>query len=128
VKIKRQDGFLPAAKRFRRLGLLTKGYEQAAQELQAQPELAAAAGFFKPALARLYFNVVSPKNAAVSAPLRAVWLAESIADVEYATRTHEVFKAFQQWLRFHIVLSLILYFLLALHIFSELWFGLRWFP
>ena len=111
------------------LDQLTKGYEQAAQELQVQPELAAAAGFFKPALARLYFNLVSAKNAAVPASLRAVWLAESIADVEYAIRTHEVFKqAFQQWLRFHIVLSLILYFLLALHIFSELWFGLRWFP
>jgi hypothetical protein len=109
------------------LDQLNKAYEQATQELQAQPELAESAGFFGPAIARLYFSVVSPKSGPVPAALRAVWLAESIADLEYAIRTHEVFKkAFKQWLRLHIVLALILYFLMAIHIFSEFWFGIRW--
>jgi hypothetical protein len=109
------------------LDQLNKAYEQATQELQAQPELAESAGFFGPAIARLYFSVVSPKSGPVPAALRAVWLAESIADLEYAIRTHEVFKkAFKQWLRLHIVLALILYFLMTIHIFSEFWFGIRW--
>lgn len=54
-------------------------------------------------------------------------LAESVADLEYAIRTHEVFKRwFGRALMVHIVLSVILYALLALHIWSGFYFGLRW--
>lgn len=54
-------------------------------------------------------------------------LAESVADLEYAIRTHEVFKRwFARALMVHIVLSIILYALLALHIWSGFYFGLRW--
>jgi len=54
-------------------------------------------------------------------------LAESVADLEYAIRTHEVFKRwFGRALMVHIVLSIILYALLALHIWSGFYFGLRW--
>jgi hypothetical protein len=53
--------------------------------------------------------------------------AESVADLEYAVRTHEVFKRWFGWsLKLHIVLSVILYLLLALHIGSGIYFGLRW--
>jgi hypothetical protein len=53
--------------------------------------------------------------------------AEGVADLEYAVRTHELFK---RWighsLKVHIGLSVILYVLLALHIGSGIYFGLRW--
>ena len=55
-------------------------------------------------------------------------IAESVADLEYAIRTHEFFKRwFGRSLKLHIVLSLILYVLLGLHIWSGIHFGLRWF-
>lgn len=53
--------------------------------------------------------------------------AEGVADLEYAVRTHELFKRwFGRSLKLHIVLSIILYVLLALHIVSGIYFGLRW--
>ncbi len=56
-------------------------------------------------------------------------IAESVADLEYAVRTHELFKRwFSRSLKLHIVLSVILYALLALHIGSGIYFGLRWLP
>ena len=55
-------------------------------------------------------------------------LAESVADLEYAVRTHELFKRwFSRALKLHIVLSLIFYVLLGLHVWAEIHFGLRWF-
>ena len=54
-------------------------------------------------------------------------LAEAVADLEYAVRTHELFKRWFSWaLKLHIVLSLIFYALLGLHIWAEIHFGLRW--
>ncbi len=53
--------------------------------------------------------------------------AGSVADLEYAVRTHELFKRwFRRSLNIHIVLSVILYVLLALHVASGIYFGLRW--
>lgn len=53
--------------------------------------------------------------------------AAYVADLEYAVRTHELFKRwFRRSLTLHIVLSVILYALLALHIASGIYFGLRW--
>lgn len=54
--------------------------------------------------------------------------AESVADLEYAIRTHELFKRWcGLWLKLHLVVSVILYVLLGLHIWAGLHFGLRWF-
>lgn len=54
-------------------------------------------------------------------------IAECVADLEYAVRTYELFKRwFGRSLKLHIVLSVILYVLLALHIGSGIYFGLRW--
>ena len=54
-------------------------------------------------------------------------IAEGVADLEYAVRTHELFKRwFARSLALHIVLSVILYALLALHVGSGIYFGLRW--
>ena len=53
--------------------------------------------------------------------------AERVADLEYAVRTHKLFKRWFGWsLNLHIVLSVIFYLLLALHIGSGIHFGLRW--
>ena len=53
--------------------------------------------------------------------------AEGVADLEFAIRTHELFKRwFSRSLKLHIVLSVILYLLLALHIGTGIHFGLRW--
>ncbi len=54
-------------------------------------------------------------------------IAESVADLEYSVRLHEFFKRwFSRSLKLHIVLSVVLYLLLALHIGSGIYFGLRW--
>ncbi len=54
-------------------------------------------------------------------------IAESVADLEYAVRTHELFKRwFSRFLMLHIALSVLLYLLLALHVGSGIYFGLRW--
>ena len=55
-------------------------------------------------------------------------LAESVADLEYGVRTHELIKRWcSRWLTLHLVLSVLLYVLLALHIWAGIHFGLRWF-
>ena len=54
-------------------------------------------------------------------------IAESVADLEYSVRMHEFFKRwFARALTLHIGLSILLYLLLALHIGSGIYFGLRW--
>lgn len=67
---------------------------------------------------------------AISGPAREVTrIAESVADLEYAIRTHELFKRwFARSLTLHIVLSILLYLLLGLHIWAGIHFGLRWNP
>ena len=53
--------------------------------------------------------------------------AEGVADLEFAVRTHDLLKRwFGRALNLHIVLSVILYALLALHIGAGIHFGLRW--
>lgn len=54
--------------------------------------------------------------------------AESVADLEYAVRTHEFVKRWcGRWLMLHLILSVILYVLLGLHVWASIHFGLRWF-
>lgn len=64
-----------------------------------------------------------------SGPARQVTrIAESVADLEYSVRMHEFFKLwFSRSLKLHIMLSVILYCLLALHIVAGVQYGLRWF-
>ena len=60
---------------------------------------------------------------------RVTILAEGVADLEYSIRTHELLKRwFSGTLTLHIVLSVSLYALLAAHITSGIYFGLRWLP
>lgn len=113
------------------LASLQAAYEQTAIELARQPEQAALLGTFSGFFGRLlagFFVPTHPGAAGMPLATRALRLAESIADVEYAIKTHESFKGwFTRWLKFHIVVSALLYVLLLLHIWSALYFGLRWF-
>lgn len=76
---------------------------------------------------RLVFTARPAQATALPPTDRAVLLAESIADVEAAIRTHATFKAaFSRWLKLHIALSCVLYGLLGLHVWAAIHFGLRW--
>ena len=113
------------------LDALGAAYEQTAAELARQPEQAALlgsfSGFFSRVLARVFVPSPAAEPGGMAVSVRALRLAESMADLEYAVKTHERFKRwFARWLKFHIVISTILYVLLALHIWSGIHFGLRW--
>jgi hypothetical protein len=111
---------------------LELAYRQTAGELAAHPEQVAIvrplAGFWSRLVAGLLLARPAVGTATMSVPVRALRLSESMADLEYAVKTHEVFKRwFAGWLKFHIVISFVLYILLALHIWAGIYFGLRWF-
>lgn len=111
---------------------LELAYRETASELAAHPEEAAAvrplSGFFTRLAAGFFVASGETRSGTRSASVRALRLAESIADVEYAIKTHDTFKrCFAAWLKFHIVISFILYGLLALHVWAGIHFGLRWF-
>ena len=111
---------------------LEVAYRQTAGELAAHPEQAALlrplAGFWSRLVAGVFLGRSETGRGRLAAPVRALRLAESMADLEYAIKTHETFKRwFASWLRFHIVISFILYGLLALHVWAGIHFGLRWF-
>ena len=58
---------------------------------------------------------------------RVTVLAEYVADLEYSVRAHEFLKRwFARALIAHIVLSIVLCVLLAGHVASGIYFGLRW--
>ena len=58
---------------------------------------------------------------------RVTILAGGVADLEYSVRTDELFRRwFSVALKIHIGLSMALYSLLAAHITSGIYFGLRW--
>lgn len=86
-------------------------------------------GFFSRLMAGFFLPEASTEPSVAKADaITLVRLAESIADVEYAIRTHEDFKQwFGKWLKFHILISFILYGLMFVHVYYAVYFGLRWF-
>lgn len=109
---------------------LREGYDSVQLEIAHDPSMAEQVGFFRRTGVRLLGWAFAGTIPAFqeSAAMRAMRLSEAIADVEYAIRTHEsVKRAFRVWLRFHIVISLVLYVLLGLHVWAAFHFGLRWF-
>ena len=114
------------------LSQLELAYRETAANLAANPEqvtmLRPFSGFFGRLGTGLFASAPPASVGSMPAPIRALRLSESIADVEYAICTHETFKrAFSVWLKMHIALSFTLYALLALHVWAALTFGLRWF-
>lgn len=114
------------------LGNLTTAYDGVIRELQEHPERAeqvrSMRGAFRRIGARFFFAQDVPHEAGLTVTARALRLSESVADTEYAIRTHEIIKrAFTVWLKIHIVLSFTLFALLGLHVWASIHFGLRWF-
>lgn len=114
------------------LNLLATEYNQLLNETAAHPDAeisyAASHAYLSRALnsfAGTKEAITDPKTAR---SVRALRLAESIADVEYAIKTHEVLKRRTAgWLKVHIITSCAFYLLLVVHIGSAFYFGLRWF-
>jgi hypothetical protein len=111
---------------------LLQQYQETAAAVAKRPEMVpmfSALSSFSRWL-RTYFLIPSygVQSAGGDLYVRAVSLAESISDLQYAVEMDEFFKSwFSRWLRFHIALSAVLYILLGLHIWAEVHFGIRWF-
>jgi len=122
---------------------LQTAYSEAQAQLAQHPEQAVAVRPFSGFVSRViggFFVPDTPASvgvqtlagdevgSAATSPAALLRLTETIADVEYAIATHEHFKTwFGKWLKFHIVISLVLYGLMALHVWAAVHFGLRWF-
>jgi len=114
------------------LNTLATLYNQTVAELARQPDpivtFAASHGLFSRLLSRSLVPATVPGQGTAALSYRAVHLAESIADLEYAIKTHELLKRrCARWLQVHIATSCTFYSLLLLHIGSGIYFGLRWF-
>lgn len=114
------------------LASIETAYHQTFEELKRDPDATSAdslrGGFIK--RLRLMFFVSEGEGGARARALsrRAARLAESMADLEYAIKSHELLKRrFALWLKLHIAASLVFYILLALHVWAGIYFGLRWF-
>lgn len=110
---------------------LRREYDRAADDLVRNPVQAAAlrplAGFFTRLAAPFFVRESGGPTRPAAAATRALRLSESMADVEYAIKSHDVAKAaFGRWLACHIVIAIILYALLAMHVWSVWYFGIRW--
>ena len=115
------------------LGALEAAYRRTAEELAARPAAASRVAAASGPWGRLKTALFAPEAAAegqddLAVSDRAVRLSESVADLEYAVKSHELLKRrFSLWLRLHIAASLLFYVLLALHVWASIHFGLRWF-
>ncbi|MBN9523416.1 hypothetical protein J0H58_33705 [bacterium] len=109
---------------------LELAYRRTAGELAADPRSADLvrpwSGFWGRPLASL---ALWSAPGTLPAAVRAVRLSESMADLEYAIKTHDAIKWwFAAWLRVHVGASVLLVALLALHVWAAVHFGLRWWP
>lgn len=108
-------------------------YDKAVVTVGSNPSTAKSlrpfSGFFSRLMAGFFLPEASAEPSVVQTDsITLVRLSESIADVEYAIRTHEDFKQwFAKWLKFHIVISFVLYALMFVHVYYAVYFGLRWF-
>ncbi|MBX7127020.1 MAG: hypothetical protein K1X47_15095 [Cyclobacteriaceae bacterium] len=114
------------------LAKLQASYQQTADELARQPEPALALAAARGGVGRIAAALFAPEEMTVQSNLalsyRAMNLAESIADLEHAIKSHELLKRrFAIWLKLHIVSSVVFYILLTLHVWAGIYFGLRWF-
>jgi hypothetical protein len=110
---------------------MRREYDRAADDLVRNPVQAAAlrplAGFFTRLAAPFFVKDASGPTGPAAAGARALRLSESMADVEYAIKSHDVAKsAFGRWLACHIIIAIVLYALLAMHVWSVWYFGIRW--
>ena len=113
------------------LNLLATQYNQLISEIGQQPKSETAYVVSNNFISRAFNSFVGMQGIATDPKSllsqRAMRLAESIADLEYAIKTHELLKRrTARWLRIHIITSCAFYILLILHIWSAIYFGLRY--
>lgn len=113
------------------LGQLVNAYNGVAARLAAQPRPWAGPGGPRRGGARLArrlgFTADAPGDQLPALGSQAAALADSIADLEYSIRAHELLKRrFATWLGVHALASIAFYGLLAMHIWAAVYFGLRW--
>lgn len=113
------------------LDQLMNDYNRMVNDLAADPQRRAAGSPAMSRWARLRRRVgvgdhrADPTTEAFTH--RAMELAESIADVEYAITAHDLLRRrCRAWLAVHIVTSVAFYALLGLHVWSSIYFGFRW--
>jgi hypothetical protein len=111
---------------------LLQRYQDTAAEIGRRSELASAFATLSQPIQWLRSYLLVPlygvPAASANLYVRAVDLAESISDLQYAIQMDDFFKSwFTRWLKLHIALSAVLYVLLGLHVWAELHFGIRWF-
>ncbi|GMR21840.1 MAG: hypothetical protein BMS9Abin37_0158 [Acidobacteriota bacterium] len=111
---------------------LQGAYSHAQAELAENPAEANLVRPFSGLVSRVIGSFFLTDDVAIAtsptSPATLLRVTESIADVEYAIATHEKVKSwFGKWLKWHIVISFVLYGLMALHVWGAIHFGLRWF-
>jgi len=114
------------------LNRLATEYNQIVGEMSRQPDaevaFVASHGVVRRALNSFVGTDIFLGQEKNALSYRAVRLTESIADIEYAIKTHELLKRrTTRWLTAHIATSCAFYLLLIFHIWSGIYFGLRWF-
>jgi len=113
---------------------LELAYRRTAGELAAHPEQAELLRSLLPFGPRLFAfagrkGIASGAWSGLPAGTRALRLSDAISDVEYDIAAHEALKRrFAIWLDVHVVAGVLLYVLLALHVWAAFRFGLRWWP
>lgn len=106
-----------------------QAYHVAALELQSDASSRSSLKVFSGPFARLFFLSASSADPGGDMPLveRVLRLSDSITDVEFSIKADALFRrSLATWLWVHTLLSAILLILLAGHIGSSLYFGLRW--
>ena len=112
------------------LNRLATEYNQIAGQLVGQPDLVftASHGYLRRAFNSFVGGDLFLTREKTQASRKAIRLAESIADLEYAIQTHELLKKrTSRWLLIHIATSVLFFVLLGLHIWSGIYYGIRWF-
>lgn len=113
------------------LNLLATQYNQLINEIGKQPTLEATYIVSNNFISRAFNSFIGIQGVDTDQKSllsqRAMRLAESISDLEYAIKTHDLLKRrTARWLKIHIITSCSFYILLILHIWSAIYFGLRY--
>lgn len=113
------------------LNLLATQYNQLINEINQQPKSEETYIVSNNFISRAFNSFVGIRGFVTDSKTflskRAMLLAESIADLEYAIKTHEILKQrTARWLKIHIITSAAFYIFLILHIWSAIYFGLRY--
>ena len=116
-----------AAEQRRILAGLEGSYRYYTAELRARPEQRSIVRLYSRLTPRVAARLLGANAEELATPARILGVVESMADVEYGIKTNQLFRRlFTGWLRVHVALTVVLFALIALHVWAEIHFGLRW--